>query len=129
MPHSTQLESERIATLTPENQAGVRVVRRHQLLVRYSHWLNVPVLLLCQLNREADKEAPRLSHLRESGSIEQDADTVVLLHREDDRQPDFAPAEWVDVRLDIAKQRNGPTEILFVKMHRPTFRFVDKEDS
>ena len=44
MPHSTQLENERIATLTPENSAGVRVVRRHHLLVRYSHWLNVPIL-------------------------------------------------------------------------------------
>ena len=45
MPHSTQIENERIVTLTPEKQAGVRVVRRHHLLVRYSHWLNVPILL------------------------------------------------------------------------------------
>ena len=45
MPHSTQLEKKRIATLTPGNQAGVRVVRRHQLLVRCSPWLNVPILL------------------------------------------------------------------------------------
>ena len=45
MPHSTQLDKERIATLTPGNQAGVRVVRRHHLLVRCSHWLNVPILL------------------------------------------------------------------------------------
>ena len=45
MSHSTQLENERIATLTPENPAGVRVVRRHHLLVRCSHWLNVPILL------------------------------------------------------------------------------------
>ncbi len=45
MPHSTQLEKERIATLTPGNQAGVRVVRRHHLLVRCSHWLNMPILL------------------------------------------------------------------------------------
>ena len=45
MSHSTQLDHERIATLTPGNQAGVRVVRRHHLLVRRSHWLNVPILL------------------------------------------------------------------------------------
>ena len=45
MPHSTQLENERIATLTPEHQAGVGVVLRHHLLVRLSHWLNVPILL------------------------------------------------------------------------------------
>ncbi|HEV2731332.1 MAG TPA: cytochrome b/b6 domain-containing protein [Terriglobales bacterium] len=45
MSHSAQLENERIATLTPENQAGVRVVRRHHVLVRCSHWLNIPILL------------------------------------------------------------------------------------
>ena len=45
MPHSTQLDKERIATSTPESEAGVLVVRRHHLLVRCSHWLNVPILL------------------------------------------------------------------------------------
>ena len=45
MPHSTQLDREPTATLTPGNQAGVRVVRRHHVLVRCSHWLNVPILL------------------------------------------------------------------------------------
>jgi len=41
VPHSTQLDKERIATSTPECQSGVLVVRRHHLLVRCSHWLNV----------------------------------------------------------------------------------------
>ena len=45
MPHSTQLDNERTATSTPESEAGVRVVGRHHLLVRCSHWLNVPILL------------------------------------------------------------------------------------
>ena len=45
MPHSTQLDKERIATSTPESEAGVLVVRRHHLLVRCSHWLNVPIFL------------------------------------------------------------------------------------
>ena len=45
MPRSMQLQKERIATSTPESQAGVLVVRRHHLLVRCSHWLNVPILL------------------------------------------------------------------------------------
>ncbi len=45
MPHSTQLDKERIATSAPESEAGVVVVRRHHLLVRCSHWLNVPILL------------------------------------------------------------------------------------
>ena len=45
MPHATQLHKERIATCTPGCQSGVLVVRRHHLLVRCSHWLNVPILL------------------------------------------------------------------------------------
>src|SRR5215510_1729591 len=45
VPHCTQLDKERIATSTPENQAGVRVVRSHHLLVRLSRRLNVPILL------------------------------------------------------------------------------------
>ena len=45
MPRSMQLDEERIATSTPECQAGVLVARRHHLLVRCSHWLNVPILL------------------------------------------------------------------------------------
>jgi hypothetical protein len=43
--HSTQLEKERIATGTPESEAGVRIVRRYHLRVRCSHWLNVPILV------------------------------------------------------------------------------------
>lgn len=45
MPHSTQLSNEQMATSAPESEAGVLVVRRHHLLVRISHWLNIPLLL------------------------------------------------------------------------------------
>ncbi len=108
----------------PRHEQVSIITRRTKLLARE---LGVPILLLCQLNREADKEEPRLSHLRESGSIEQDADTVILLHRDDDK-PGEQPPEWIDVKVRIAKQRNGPTEAIFVQMHRPTFRFVDKKE-
>jgi replicative DNA helicase len=78
--------------------------------------LKVPVLVLSQLNRELEKDKsrkPRLSDLRESGAIEQDADVVGLLYKPnagDDE--DGAAAEEADglpVNLLIAKQRNGPT--------------------
>ncbi|MBM3877312.1 MAG: replicative DNA helicase [Verrucomicrobia bacterium] len=78
--------------------------------------LRVPVIVLAQLNREIEKDRgrkPRLSDLRESGAIEQDADLVGLLYKpatEDDE--DGAPPEGHDglpVNLFIAKQRNGPT--------------------
>jgi len=78
--------------------------------------LNVPVIVLSQLNREVEREkgrAPRLSDLRESGSIEQDADVVGLLYRpkqadDDDSTGEQADNEAFPVNLLIAKQRNGP---------------------
>ena len=75
--------------------------------------LNVPVIALSQLNRGTegrDGHRPRMSDLRESGSIEQDADVVALLHREDYyrmSEPDFQPDNIAE--LIVAKQRNGPT--------------------
>jgi replicative DNA helicase len=75
--------------------------------------LHVPIIVLSQLNRELEKDKnrkPRLSDLRESGSIEQDADMVALLYRaisEDEEH--LAHEDAVPVNLLIAKQRNGPT--------------------
>lgn len=86
--------------------------------------LNIPIVVLCQLNRDIEREknrTPRLSDLRESGSIEQDADVVIMLHRlkrhEDDEEEDHR-AECVPVGALIAKNRNGPTgeiNLTFVK--------------
>ena len=64
--------------------------------------LGVPVLVLSQLSRLADGDRPRLSHLRDSGSIEQDADVVMLLSREEGSSL---------TNLDVAKHRTGPTAI------------------
>ena len=77
----------------------------------------MPVIVLSQLNRELEREKnrkPRMSDLRESGSIEQDADLVGLLYKPSggDDEDSAAPAEDQDavpVNLLIAKQRNGPT--------------------
>lgn len=79
--------------------------------------LNIPVIVLAQLNRELERDRarkPRLSDLRESGSIEQDADVVGLLYKaqSDEDEPDSqrqADAAGIAVNLLIAKQRNGPT--------------------
>jgi replicative DNA helicase len=77
--------------------------------------LNVPVVVLSQLNRDSERENrnPRLSDLRESGSIEQDADVVLMLHRPKKKEDeDFEPSSQSDdvehIKLIIAKQRNGP---------------------
>jgi len=75
--------------------------------------LAVPVLVLSQLNRSSEKEnrQPRLSDLRESGSIEQDADVVFLLapHQGDEENAVTIPQASKLRELIIAKQRNGPT--------------------
>ncbi|MEY2427438.1 MAG: replicative helicase [Verrucomicrobiota bacterium] len=78
--------------------------------------LNVPIIVLSQLNRELEREKnrkPRLSDLRESGAIEQDADVVGLLYKpssgDEDENANAAEEDAVAVNLLIAKQRNGPT--------------------
>ena len=76
----------------------------------------LPVIVLAQLNRELEKDKsrkPRLSDLRESGAIEQDADLVGLLYKPSAGDDEDAPAQeeqdGIPVNLLIAKQRNGPT--------------------
>ena len=108
---------------------GGRIESRQQEITTISRYikalareLNVPVVVLSQLNRAPEARGteghrPRMSDLRESGSIEQDADVVMLLHREDyyhrgEKDYDFDSK----ATLIIAKQRNGPTgnvELIF----------------
>jgi len=89
--------------------------------------LDVPVILLSQLNRAPANRSnfmPRLTDLRESGSIEQDADVVLLLHREDyyhKGQADYCNTNVADVI--IAKQRNGPTGAIKVTFLPELSRF------
>ena len=92
--------------------AGHVTSQRHQVAAKEP---NVPVIVLSQLNRELEKDKdrkPRLSDLRESGAIEQDADVVALLYKPSREEDDGGGAEEQDavpVNLLIAKQRNGPT--------------------
>ena len=97
--------------------------------------LDIPVLALSQLSRavEMTKPAiPRLSHLRESGSIEQDADVVMFIYRKAaDRgyqKDDIPPEEKALAEVHIAKHRNGPTGTvrLFFDEARACFRNLDK---
>jgi replicative DNA helicase len=96
--------------------------------------LNIPVLALAQLSRavEAIKPSvPRLSHLRDSGSIEQDADVVMFIYRKSAdrnfRLEDVAPEEVNIAEIHIAKHRNGPTGM--VRLHfekkRASFRNLE----
>ncbi|MFB6776541.1 replicative DNA helicase [Streptomyces sp. NPDC056352] len=88
--------------------------------------LEVPVIVLCQLNRgpeQRNDKKPMVSDLRESGSLEQDADIVILLHREDAYDKESARAGEAD--LMVAKHRNGPTATITVAFQGHYSRFCD----
>jgi len=97
--------------------------------------LNVPVMALSQLARSVELQKPaipRLAHLRESGSIEQDADVVMFIYRKASdrnyRPEDLSPEEQHLAEIHIAKHRNGPTGMikLFFDETRATFRNLQK---
>jgi replicative DNA helicase len=111
-----------------------RVESRQQEITEISRYikalareLNLPVMVLSQLNRATEAREdhrPRMSDLRESGAIEQDADVVMLLHREDyyhRSDSDYEPNSRAE--LIIAKQRNGPTAIVELVFREKFTRF------
>ncbi len=94
--------------------------------------LQVPVIALSQLSRSNEKrddKRPLLSDLRESGSIEQDADVVAFIHRDSyyNRNEDMTQEEKAKSELIIAKQRNGPTGIVHLNFASRFTRFDDPD--
>ena len=90
--------------------------------------LNVPVVALSQLSRSSEKrddKRPMLSDLRESGSIEQDADVVAFIHRESyyNRDEEMSESDKAKSEIIIAKQRNGPTGIVHLNFISKFTRF------
>jgi replicative DNA helicase len=118
--HSTSRRAENRQQEISEISGGIKALAKE---------LNVPIIVLSQLNRELEKrgpgERPRLSDLRESGAIEQDADLVGLLYRETknkegEEDPGELEQDAIPVKLYIAKQRNGPTgdvDLTFLKSY------------
>lgn len=113
--------------------SGKKVESRQQEVSEFSRALKllakelgIPVIALSQLNRQTEQskdKRPEISHLRESGSLEQDADVVILLHREGIYEKDHPRAGEADIIL--AKQRNGPTGTVVVAFHGQYSRFVN----
>lgn len=111
----------------PRQEQVAKIARRLKGLARE---LKVPVLCLAQLNRQAEvakENKPRLSHLRESGAIEQDADVVMFVHREEYYQTNDEDRERVagQAELIIAKQRNGPIGDVRLMWRKDFTRFVN----
>lgn len=111
----------------PRQEQVAKIARRLKMMARE---LEVPVLCLAQLNRQAEEgkdHTPRLSHLRESGAIEQDADVVMFVHREEYFHRAEAANEFHgQAQIIIAKQRNGPVGEVELIWEREYTRFLSK---
>jgi replicative DNA helicase len=94
--------------------------------------LNVPVVVLSQLSRAPEARSdrrPQLADLRESGALEQDADVVILIFREEMYKQNNEPAESDGIaELIVAKQRNGPTGVVKLAFLRQQTRFANLAD-
>ena len=116
--------------------SGRKVENRQQEVSEFSRQLkllakelDIPVVAISQLNRSPEQRSdkkPMLSDLRESGSIEQDADVVILLHREDLYDINSRSGE---ADLIVAKHRNGPTRTITVASQLHLSRFADMAPS
>ena len=111
----------------PRQEQVAKIARRLKGMARE---IQVPVLCLAQLNRQAEEgkdHRPRLSHLRESGAIEQDADVVMFVHREEYyHRGDEAQQYAGQAEIIIAKQRNGPIGDVELIWEKEFTRFSDK---
>ena len=111
----------------PRQEQVAKIARQLKGLARE---LKVPILCLSQLNRQAEDSRdhrPRMSHLRESGAIEQDADVVMFVHREEYYLRGEAQAEVAgQAQIIIEKQRSGPTGDVDLTWVKEFTRFEDR---
>jgi replicative DNA helicase len=105
-----------------------QVTENSKALKSLAKELNIPILVLSQLSRAVEQrtpQIPRLADLRESGSIEQDADVVLFIYREDRYRPDTERKNIADII--IAKHRNGPVGKVELYFDEPRVSFRDIE--
>lgn len=106
-----------ISTETPTTQVWEQVSEITRSLKALARELNIPIVALCQVSRDAEGQEPTLAQLRGSGSVEQDADVVMFIHRNRPKgEEENVPAQ--EAKIILAKQRNGATgtvHVLFIK--------------
>ena len=116
-----QTKSDNVVQQVSEISRGLKIMAKE---------LNVPVLALAQLNRgieSRDSRIPRLSDLRDSGSIEQDADVVMFIYRKDQGQANPDPEDKNMAEIIVAKHRNGPLGTVALKFapDQVSFKNID----
>ena len=110
----------------PRQDMRIQVKEISGVLTDCASDLDIHVCCMAQLLRAAD-EAPKISHLKESSSLEEDAWIVMLLHRdlEEQRRADDQEKKYLDAKIMIAKNRDGPTGIVDLKYNAVTTKFFD----
>ena len=119
-----------IGLITPDDTSIIReqqVASISKDLKQLARELDIPIVVLTQLTRDKENKRPSLASIRESGSLEQDADVVIFLHRdsklvEDER----ASVGIIPIELSIAKQRNGPVGTWEVDFNQKRTQFLNK---
>lgn len=114
-----------ISLISPDDKTLPRheqIAHISRMLKALARELNIPVIALSQLTRDSEGKVPNLSNLRESGSIEQDADLVMFIHRDRNKKAD---SELIATKLIIAKQRNGPTGEIVIAFEPKFVRFIN----
>lgn len=116
----TSAKSDSVVQQVSEVSRGLKAIARE---------LDVPVLALSQLSRKVEDRGgkPRLSDLRDSGSIEQDADVVMFIHRED-KYNDAADRPGI-AQIMIEKHRNGPTGVVDLSFNDKCTSFISVDQS
>jgi replicative DNA helicase len=119
-----------VPTQTKNDNVVQQVTEISRSLKNLARELDVPVLALSQLSRAVEQRGgrPRLSDLRDSGSIEQDADVVMFIHREDKYKDESDRTNIAEILIE--KHRNGETGKveLFFNDKKATFQSLDKSD-
>ncbi|NCB02051.1 MAG: replicative DNA helicase [Spirochaetia bacterium] len=133
-----------ISLINPESQANVprheQVAEISRSLKSLARELDIPIVALSQVSRDAEGKEPNLANLRESGSVEQDADVVILLHRDrlvdpenKENQKQNEPVIMLngfavqETKVILAKQRNGETGTIRMGFQRQLVKFVELE--
>ena len=114
-----------LSLITPRDRTRPRYEQVSEIsneLKLLTRELNIPVVALQQLTRGAQDRRPALNDLRESGSIEQDADVVVMIHREPDDEYTMVSGDF-GIQLIVAKNRNGPIGDIAGRFTGSTTRF------
>ena len=120
-PHETRNSDSMVQHVTEVSRSLKQIARE----------LSIPVLALSQLSRDVEKRdgKPRLSDLRDSGSIEQDADVVMFLHRNKDQMYEGDEDAPIPTDLMIEKHRNGPTGRVSLQFNKKHATFLEPEHS